>query len=353
MKRSFYKSSLLIILSLFISTSSFAAGSKSLSAQKRSDFISAAKTYLGTPYVYGGTSRSGIDCSGLVYMAAKNSGIASLPRTSSAQYSYCTKVDKMSLEAGDLVFFAASGKVSHVGIFLGSNKFIHSASEGSKTGVIISTLSESYWKKHYYNGGRIISPSKNAVRTAASNAASMSGKLKLEVICAGGFNFFTPETMQPHMQDLYIQFGIKTSGFKFNPGIMIRTFVITPYVITDGSFENIFNNSEVCLPICFTFDFTPNFSLYGGIVANLKSSSDDSEGLVPVGMNKRVNTNLFPGIFGAEVRTPSVSISDSDLSLLLNVNYIHLTAQEGSLTFKEALSAGLSFNVGVCCAFDL
>ena len=125
-------------------------------SEKRNKFIACAESYKGTPYVYGGTSRSGIDCSGLIFNAAKEAGLGTLPRTAKAMCSIASRINDSQREPGDLIFFQADNTISHVAIFLGNNQILHSVSDGSKTGVIVSKLSEKYWKNHYYSSGRII-----------------------------------------------------------------------------------------------------------------------------------------------------------------------------------------------------
>ena len=125
-------------------------------SEKRNKFIACAESYKGTPYVYGGTSRSGIDCSGLIFNAAKEAGLGTLPRTAKAMCSIASRISDSQREPGDLIFFQADNTISHVAIFLGDNQILHSVSDGSKTGVIVSKLSEKYWKNHYYSSGRII-----------------------------------------------------------------------------------------------------------------------------------------------------------------------------------------------------
>ena len=129
---------------------------KRSSSEKRNKFIACAESYKGTPYVYGGTSRSGIDCSGLIFNAAKEAGLGTLPRTAKAMCSIASRINDSQRVPGDLIFFQADNTISHVAIFLGNNQILHSVSDGSKTGVIVSKLSENYWKNHYYSSGRII-----------------------------------------------------------------------------------------------------------------------------------------------------------------------------------------------------
>lgn len=111
-----------------------------------------AQAWLGTPYKYGGNDRRGIDCSGLVCRIYDSLYQMKLPRTSSQQYQASARVNRNSLQEGDLLFFGKSPeKVSHVGIYLGNNQFVH-ASESK--GVIISKLSESWYEKHFIGAGR-------------------------------------------------------------------------------------------------------------------------------------------------------------------------------------------------------
>ena len=116
--------------------------------------VSKAKTCLGVPYVWNGTSMKGFDCSGLVYYVLKELGY-SPKRTSSDQYKMGTYVSKSKLQPGDLVFFAGTYKsgISHVGIYIGDGKFIHSPHSGDV--VKISDLNSNYYTNHYYGARRI------------------------------------------------------------------------------------------------------------------------------------------------------------------------------------------------------
>lgn len=108
------------------------------------------KNYLGVPYLWGGTSPSGFDCSGLVQYTYKQLGI-SISRTSYTQVNDGRKVDKSELKAGDLVFFARQGDVHHVGMYIGNGQFIHAPQTGDV--VKISNLSD---RSDYYTARRIV-----------------------------------------------------------------------------------------------------------------------------------------------------------------------------------------------------
>ena len=131
--------------------------SNASSSEKRKQFLAKANAYKGTPYDLGGLSHRGIDCSGLVYCAAREAGLGTLPRTARDMYSIAKRISMSDAIEGDLIFFASGGSVSHVAIYIGNNQVLHAVSDGPKTGVIVSKLSEKYWKNHFYAVGRIIS----------------------------------------------------------------------------------------------------------------------------------------------------------------------------------------------------
>ena len=117
--------------------------------------VATAKQYLGTPYVYGGSSPRGFDCSGFMYYLYGQYGY-SLWRGAGGQWNNNgTKVDKSQLQPGDLVFFSDSvDPIGHVGMYIGNGQFIHASS--GKGCVVITSLSSSYYANHYTGAKRII-----------------------------------------------------------------------------------------------------------------------------------------------------------------------------------------------------
>ena len=111
-----------------------------------------ARRFMGTPYVFGGTSDRGIDCSGFTMRVFMMNGIK-LPRTADVQYGVGRAVKSGKEEAGDLVFFETyCPGPSHVGIYMGGGNFIHAS---SSRGVTISNLSDSYYKSRYLGAKRV------------------------------------------------------------------------------------------------------------------------------------------------------------------------------------------------------
>ena len=132
-------------------------------AQKlRQDLVDYSMCFLGSPYRSGGMGPNSFDCSGFVCTMSRDSIGVPLPRTSRAIFNKMTVIEKENLEPGDLVFFktTSTGSISHVGIFIGDGKFIHAASDGPKTGVIITSLNERFWKNTYFASGRYLASGK-------------------------------------------------------------------------------------------------------------------------------------------------------------------------------------------------
>ena len=123
--------------------------------------------WLGTPYRLGGDSKRGIDCSKFSLPVYENVFNTTIGYNSRNQYSNVTPIRKNDLQAGDLVFFKIrSRSITHVGVYLGDDKFAHAS---SSKGVMVSNLNEAYWKRYYYNGGRPKLEDGERIMTADAN----------------------------------------------------------------------------------------------------------------------------------------------------------------------------------------
>ena len=119
-----------------------------------SAIVKEGKKYLGVRYSYGGTTPRGFDCSGFTSYTFKKKNVK-IPRTAAEQFKKGKSVSKKNLRHGDLVFFKTSSKakVSHVGIYVGNSKFIHSAGKG----VAITSINDPYyWKSRYVGAKRVL-----------------------------------------------------------------------------------------------------------------------------------------------------------------------------------------------------
>ncbi|HEY1870688.1 MAG TPA: C40 family peptidase, partial [Chitinophagaceae bacterium] len=114
--------------------------------------------WYGAPYRYGGTTKDGIDCSAFVESIFMSAFGITLPRTAREQYKATRHISRTELQEGDLLFFNTTGGVSHVGIYLQNNKFVHA----SVSGVTISDMFEPYYVKHFIAAGRVAGISNNS-----------------------------------------------------------------------------------------------------------------------------------------------------------------------------------------------
>lgn len=157
-----------------------------------------ARSWLGTPYLYGGTSTDGVDCSGFVLQVFQRALNINLPRNSAKQQEYCLPVSREQLAVGDLVFFSSknSDSVAHVGIYIGDRQFIHSS---TSKGVVVSSLDQKYYTDNFHSFGRIASfarlntvrqpdvkatqiASKPAFETASSKTPSSKSRIRTETV---------------------------------------------------------------------------------------------------------------------------------------------------------------------------
>jgi lipoprotein Spr len=108
--------------------------------------------WYGTPYRLGGTTKKGVDCSAFSqFLFASVYGL-SIPRTAREQYNLTNRISRTQLNEGDLIFFNTRGGISHVGVYLQNNKFVHASTSG---GVMISDIFDEYWASKFAGVGRL------------------------------------------------------------------------------------------------------------------------------------------------------------------------------------------------------
>lgn len=389
---------------ILISCAAVFADSEGASA-KREKFIQAARNLLGTPYVSGGTTGSGVDCSGLTYRAALEAGLGKLPRSVTELYRYCTPVADSKLEAGDLIFFNEGGNPTHVGIYLGNNKIIHAASQGTKTGVIESKLSSSWYVNHYYGGGRFIesngkaspltackskapssvaiiddpsleepAPAKPAEKKPAEKPAAKETPKKEEPyrpktnsssyglvsganLCAAvyfGWSCFLPDQAKLYVKSASLELDIHSTAGFLNPGVFARLTGIVPRYSGDSS--------NTHLPVCISLNPNRYIRAYVGIVIPLDSSGYITYGngskmaatlpFYMTGISKTLVAPLIPGIAGITFSTPSFNFDGLRVSVVQDISFTNYVASGNTpLTTSEKIVAGLDFSTGVKVIF--
>jgi murein DD-endopeptidase len=114
--------------------------------------VAVATDQLGTPYRYGGSKPGGFDCSGLVEYSYAKAGLI-VPRTSFEQYRAAQPIDISDAKPGDLLFFRYDRKISHVGIYLGEDRFIHAPSTGKL--VSVASLRDPHYQAHFVRAGKM------------------------------------------------------------------------------------------------------------------------------------------------------------------------------------------------------
>jgi len=136
-------------------------------SQQSDDLVFNAMGYIGVPYKRGGNSENGFDCSGFVRAMYQNTLGLVLPHNAKAQAAVTEKIDRSELQPGDLVFYNTLRQTfSHVGIYIGEGKFIHSPRSGGE--VRIENMSDAYWVKRF-NGARRVSNAQTAPAAVMNN----------------------------------------------------------------------------------------------------------------------------------------------------------------------------------------
>lgn len=145
---------------------------KAIMFEKHMDSLLAeAESYLGTPYRYGGTTRSGIDCSAFVLSVFGATMGMNLPRVAASQALEGDRIERNEMKKGDLVFFSRGGRISHVGIVhnIDENGEVHFIHASTSKGVMISPLSDKYWGPKFRFAKRVINDNIIDYSTLAKN----------------------------------------------------------------------------------------------------------------------------------------------------------------------------------------
>ena len=354
----------------------FLAAQEQTPEKLRAKVVAAAKQYIGVPYRYGGLTAAGMDCSGFIYTVAREAAKVQLPRTAHAMYSFCKTVPDEKREPGDIVFFKDGEKITHAGLYIGNNQFIHAVSDGENTGVIVSSLNQGSWKRRYAGCGRFLPPtlvqntqdkntpkagntakdagaatdngaktSENAVKknnkettARAESAADISASddpfddISAKIFCAFSaqlrWNFFSADKFVPTVTGASFQTDVYYKGRVLRPGLS-AAFRLEPLM---GIYQ---------FPLCVTLGLPYGFCLYAGPVFTAGSAHS-------LGTDRKLSAPIFPGTFGALWQSPSFRADKSEVSFIQDINWtVFSGAGNTRLDFTESAASGLRFSTGI------
>lgn len=310
----------------------------------RADFVAEAHKYLGAPYMYGGRTPEGFDCSGFVAYAAKLSCNYNLARRSEDIFNQCSSILDGRKETGDLLFFKTMGndRISHVGIYIGEDKFIHAASEGPQTGVIISSLQERYYKRTYYRAGRFL--------PSAAQAGESAGVSEAE----GGAKERSRASLRNFLLDSVATFNWSFHDAK-KPAFGARGFSVCEYLMYTGWSDKFVPGIGVAwrynsgtrssqVPIFLGLDFVRFLRAYIGFLLPV------NQGYAP-GTDKEIVPQVFPGIVGLQFHSPYFNSGRAGVRFVQEINYSFYDAAAGLLSASGLFFSGLEFSTGLSVTF--
>lgn len=161
---SFRKALIMFIAATMFLTLSPLGSFKIEAASTGESIVNYGEKFMGVPYVFGGTTPNGFDCSGFTQYIYKNAGGISIPRTTDQQYKIGTSVAKSDLQPGDLIFYKNTYKkgISHVGVYAGNNMVLNAT---SSNGIDLVSMDNSYWGPRYAGAKRVIQEEKLPKKT--------------------------------------------------------------------------------------------------------------------------------------------------------------------------------------------
>ena len=317
--------------------------------EKRERLVNYAKTFIGVPYVYGGTDKTGIDCSGLIYTVSRESIGYQLPRTVAALYGYVEIIPNNQKEAGDILFFKTVGdRVSHAGIYIGNNQFIHAVSDGPNTGVILSSLNESYWKQHYYAVGRFL-PATIYVgkepQYAGNNSSNQSGSEDLypKYGPSGGFlsnlrldisGFYDWNLLDKN------SVSIKDSGFTIQGNVSYPSVALEPGLSFGVKFD--LESKKFQIPLALNLRIYEGVRIFIGPLFSFNALFDGLD-----------ETSFLSGIVGISWQSSSLRIGTLGFSLVQDISYIFDNKSEGNdFSLYDSFEEKILFSTGLRVTFS-
>ncbi len=316
----------------------------------RESFVSEAKKYVGVPYLWGGTTIDGMDCSGFIYTASRNSVGVQLPRTVEAMYGFMRIVPDAQKEKGDILFFKTVGNTfSHAGIYIGNNQFIHSVSDGPNTGVIVSSLNQTTWKNSYAGVGQFL-PASGIVADASNSSAPSVGDSGSSLSSSAGsnsflgnttfdfsammlWNFFSTDSFLFNVRGATLQAHARYTAWATEPGIGVELRIEPRMGI-------------VQIPVQFSVTVPYGFRVYAGPVFTIGTPN-------LIGNNEEIKASIFPGILGFSWQSPGLSLGKGSLSFVQDLSWTVFNKQDNSaLHIGHSFVAGFVFSTGFRYSLD-
>ncbi len=366
------KSKKAVIFLLLISCILFKVCGKSYSTEEvqtmRSNVVKEAKKYIGCTYKLGGIGPDSFDCSGLIYTVMRDAAGMQMPRTAKALYSAAKVIQQSQLEPGDFVFFktAGDGQISHVGIYIGRNQFIHAVSDGSNTGVIVSSLKEKYWSGCYAGAGQMLpatgksdSPSSETAAVPVSSESKTAAVTETEAVPAATAKSVpakktTSKSSEPWYSNIVFDGSLACDWNFFLPSRFILNFrgialttvatydngwILKPGIGTIFRYNHGTGNFQI--PLIFSLTFSEYVRAFAGPVINFGAPQ------LPDG-GREISGSFFPGIIGISFQTPSFKAGKTRISVMQNLEYtVFNDADGGALNFGESFITGFVFSTGV------
>jgi probable lipoprotein NlpC len=290
----------------------------------RNRLVERALGYLGTRYVIGGDDGSGFDCSGLIYRVYLDTLMRQIPRTVKTLHGFSEQIRRSELEPGDLVFFDTVGPLTHVGIYIGESQVVHAASDGPKTGVIVSSLDEKYYANAYAGSGRIL-PSGGwiGILIDISGAPILGGSY-----LAGAGSVVTGGSLGGRIS--YNLFGMY-------PGLELK-------------FEYDASLKAFTIPLQLTFGFSKNFWVSAGTTFAFTDAELTAGGSV---RRFDIGGPAFLNTFGMGWKLFNFRVAGVKPGVVAGLSYTRLVPDESAApAFFTDLAAGLKGYVGVNVGLD-
>lgn len=362
----FFEKTLFLGLCFICSLPVFSDSAQTMSAKEsleaRNKLISYSKQFIGVPYLYGGIDKNGMDCSGFIFTVARESIGVQLPRSTSALYAAVRVVDDSLKEPGDLLFFKTVGnKISHTGLYLGNDQFIHSASDGPNTGVIISSLKEAYWSRTYAGAGQFL-PSANTQQIASadnsqskedsgskiqsvtkvsstSQKQSFFHKVEIDGTLSGDWNLFTANRFLLNWRGITLDIHGRYTKSNLQPGVGIS--------LSYDPQMKVFK-----IPLIFSITVLQGLRVYAGPVFSIGNPIEP--GTKNTDNPSFVTASIFPGILGVAWQTPSFVAGKTRISFVQDIHYcVYNDESNAALPFVNSIAAGLVFSTGLRVTFSL